>query len=183
MPLDECRSCVRCLAYQDACEHGRATLTCRMAEPLGPPAQTTPSGAVVGLDVTCVEPDVLLGEVELRLPLDSAIVPVVAPDGTSLGAVGLHRHRQSPLAALRAMHELMGGTPRVIAEDAPLDLALRTMARARWRWISVVTRERRVSGILWDVQAMHHLFGGRAHLERATHLTRVVARRGLLPDR
>ncbi len=154
MPLPECRSCERCLSYQAASDRDRATLTCQM----GAPAPLPPSGLAVGVDVMCVEPDVLLAEVDARIPRKRTIVPVIGEDGRALGVVDLDRHRRSPVAALHTMRELMIPTPRVVEEATPLDQALRTMAVARARWLAVVTHDQLAAGILWDVEAMHHLF-------------------------
>ena len=169
MPLETCLACERRLSYEEGCDGGRPTFTCLMDDPVPPaPMQV---GAAVHVEVACVEPDFSLAEVDARLPPTITIVPVVAEDGRSLGVVNLDRHRRSLMSAVLPMHELLlRGTPRVLEESTPLDEALRKMASARWRWATVVTREGFVAGVLWDVEAMHHLFadpgGGAPPLSR-----------------
>lgn len=174
VPLEVCRACPSCVAITGSELDGSGCVHC------APPAESVPSTlppagralhrGVIGVDEAVLVRDLVALFVERGLRL----VVVTSVDGRPGGVVyesqllrQIQEHVHSRIGATRLGWEAMDLEPAsalmlpaaTIAENIPLRTALAAMSTAHHRQLVVLDDQGAPVGVLFDVDALHALYG------------------------
>jgi CBS domain-containing protein len=174
VPLEVCRACPSCVAISGGELDGSGSVRC------APPEESVPStlalaGRALHRGVTAVDEAVLVRDiVALFVERGLRLVVVTGVDGRAEGVVHesqllrqIQEHGRSAGKATRLGWESIDLEPAsalalpaaTIAENLPLRTALATMTTAHQRQLLVVNEQGFPVGVLFDVDALHALYG------------------------
>jgi CBS domain-containing protein len=174
VPLEVCRACPSCVAISGGELDGSGSVRC------APPEETVPStlaptGRALHRGVLAVDEAVLVRDiVALFVERGLRLVVVTDVDGRAGGVVHesqllrqIQEHARSSGKATRLGWESMDLEPAsalalpapTIAENVPLRTALAAMTAEHQRQLLVVDEHGFAVGVLFDVDALHALYG------------------------
>jgi len=173
VPLEVCRACSSCLAIDGSALDGGCV---RCAPPeQSVPADATPAGRALHRGLVAVDRSVLVRDV-VELFAKRGLRLVVVNDGEGRAEGVVHESQLLPEIQIRAqvrgdatrfgwesIHlepaSALMRPPATIVENAPLHAALEEMTTAHQRQLLVLDEQGTAVGILFDVDALHALYG------------------------
>ena len=174
VPLEVCRACPSCVAISGGQLDGSGSVRCAPPEESIPPT-LVPTGRAIHRGVIAVDEAVLVRDVvALFVERSLRLVVVTGVDGRAGGVVHesqlvrqIQEHARSSGNATCLGWESMDLEPAsalmrpatTIAENLPLRTALSAMSTAHQRQLLVLDEHGFPVGVLFDVDALHALYG------------------------